>query len=266
MERESKGAEAPMVIVGAGRIGGALAARAAALGIPARLCERGRGWEALEGPAGSPIVVAVRNDDLEAVLARVPEARRGDLVFVQNGMLDPWLEGHGLSGNTRGLLYFAVERRGGPIEPGAASPFVGRHAAAVVRWLGALGVPAVEVDAAAFAAAMLEKLIWNAAFGLLCQAHGATVGEVCERHAGELGALCEELAAVGRAALGVELATAPLCERLCAYSRSIPGYRGAVKEWRWRNGWFAEAAAAHGVATPIHARLLDACGLPSAAR
>lgn len=265
MERESTGAEAPMVIVGAGRIGGALARRAAEVGRPVRLCERERGWEALAGPAGAPILVAVRNDDLDPVLARVPEARRGDLVFVQNGMLDPWLEGHGLGGNTRGLLFFAVERRGGPIEPGAASPFVGRHAATVVRWLGALGVPAVEVDAAAFAAAMLEKLIWNAAFGLLCQVHGATVGEVCERHAGELWALCEELAAVGRAALGVSLALSPLCERLCAYSRSIPGYLGAVKEWRWRNGWFVAAARARGVATPTHARLLAAVGLPPAA-
>ena len=249
-----------VTIVGGGRIGGALAARAAERGVPARQVDREGGWEALGGPAGAPIVVAVRNDDLDAVLARTPAARRGDLVFVQNGMIRPWLSAHGLEDNTRGLLFFAVERRGGPIQPGAPSPFTGRHAAAVVAWLEALGVPAAAVDAAAFAAVELEKLIWNAAFGLLCERHQASVGAICEAHGAELAALCGELAAIGEAALGVRLERGPLVDRLCAYSRSIAGYVGAVKEWRWRNGWFVEEAARRGIAAPTHERLLAEVG------
>jgi ketopantoate reductase len=245
-----------VVIIGAGRIGGALARRSEERGIAASLVTRERGWQALEGPAGAPIVVATRNDDLDEVLARVPARRREDLVLVQNGMLRPWIAAHGLGAVSRGLLFFAVARAGASIEVGAPSPFMGRQAGAIVRWLAAIEVPAIEVEAAEFAAVELEKLIWNAAFGLLCEVYSATVGEVIAAHEAELRALVAEMAAVGAAALEVRLAVEPLVARLCAYSRSISGYRGAVKEWRWRNGWFVAEAARLAVATPVHARLL----------
>jgi len=245
-----------VVIIGAGRIGGALARRSEERGISASLVTRGSGWQALAGPAGAPIVVATRNDDLDGVLAQVPVRRREDLVLVQNGMLRPWIAAHGLGAVSRGLLFFAVSRAGAPIEVGAPSPFVGPHAGAIVRWLVTIGVSAIEVGPAEFAAVELEKLIWNAAFGLLCEVYSATVGEVITAHEAELRALVAEMAAVGAAALAVRLAIDPLVERLCAYSRSIAGYRGAVKEWRWRNGWFVEEAARLAVATPVHARLL----------
>lgn len=246
-----------VVVIGAGRVGGALAARA-----PAQfgLVSRSAGWEQLEGPAGAPILVAVRNDDLPAVLARVPERRREDLVFIQNGMLRPWLEAEGLVGATRGLLFMAVPTRGAPIEPGGPSPFCGPRAAAVVAAFTAAELPAAEVDAQAFAAVELEKLIWNCAFGLCCEVFEVDVGTVVEAHAGQLRALVAELLAVGGPALGVELDLDALVERLCAYSRSIPRYRGAVKEWRWRNGWFVEIAAKQGAATPVHTELLARAG------
>ena len=68
------------------------------------------------------------------------------------------------------------------------------------------------------------------------------------------------MASVGAAALAVDLARGPLLERLSAYSRSIADYRGAVKEWPWRNGWFVVEARARGIATPTHDRLLAAIG------
>lgn len=43
--------------------------------------------------------------------------------------------------------------------------------------------------------------------------------------------------------------------RLRAYSASIPAYRGAVKEWPWRNVFFVDAAAAEGSALPVHEEL-----------
>ena len=194
------------------------------------------------------------------MLERVPASRRADLVFAQNGMLRPWLEAEDLGQATRGLLFMAVPQRGAPIEPGSDSPFHGPRAAAVVAGFRAADLPAREVDAAQFAAIELEKLIWNSAFGLLCQAHDERVGEVVDRHPAELRELVAELARVGRAALGVDLELDPLVDRLAAYSRTIADYRGAVREWRWRNGWFVDEARARGVATPVHDRLLDRAG------
>jgi hypothetical protein len=212
-----------VIVIGAGRIGTALAARHDEHGRPPFvLVDRERGWERLDAGASGPIMLAVRNDDLEAVIARVPKSRHGDLVFVQNGMLRPWLEDRGLAGATRGLLFLAVPSVGAAIE--------------------------------------LEKLIWNSAFGLFCQALDCDVGTVVEQHRPRLRLLVAELLAVGGPELGVELELDPLVERLCEYSRSIPRYRGAVKEWPWRNGWFVSTARTRKIRTPTHDMLLLAIG------
>jgi ketopantoate reductase len=246
-----------IVIIGAGRIGGALHERA-----PNQfaLVDRQRGWELLDHDPGDPIMLAVRNDDLLGVLERVPTRRRPDLVLVQNGMLRPWLREHGLTDVTRGLLFIAVPARGAPIEPGGESPFWGPHAATMVDAFTRAGLPAAVVSAEPFAAIELEKLIWNCAFGLCCEAFDCDVGTVVESHGDVLRELVAELLGVGAPALDVELELEPLVDRLCTYSRSIPSYRGAVKEWRWRNGWFVETAREQGVATPTHDRLLAAVG------
>lgn len=250
-----------VVVIGAGRIGTALAARRDDHGQQRFvLVDRERGWERIEPDAEGPIMLAVRNDDLAAVLDRVPDSRHRDLVFVQNGMLRPWLEDRGLTGATRGLLFLAVPSVGAPIEPGGESPFWGPHAQAMVEAFTAVGLPAKVVDARTFAAIELEKLIWNCAFGLFCQALDCDVGTVVEQHRPRLRLLVAELLAVGGPALGVELELDPLVERLCEYSRSIPRYRGAVKEWPWRNGWFVSTARARKIRTPTHDMLLLATG------
>lgn len=240
-------------VIGAGRIGTALCERD-----PARfgLIDREHGWERLAAEAGAPILLAVRNDDLDAVLARVPEHRHGDLVFVQNGMLRPWLAEHGLAGATRGLLFIAVPKRGAAIEPGGESPFHGPHAQALVDAFVANQLPARCVDAQEFAAIELEKLLWNSCFGLLCDAFAADVGTIVREHHAELHDLVAELLAIGAPALGLSLELDPLVERLAAYSRSIPSFRASVKEWRWRNGWFVELARERGSSLPVHERLL----------
>lgn len=45
--------------------------------------------------------VCTRNDDLEDVISRTPVSRREDLVFLQNSVLGPLLEKHGLAKNTQ---------------------------------------------------------------------------------------------------------------------------------------------------------------------
>ena len=62
--------------------------------------------------ASGPIYVCTRNDDLLDVLNKTPKKRREDLVFLQNGILEPFLNEHGLHDNTQGLIYFAISKRG----------------------------------------------------------------------------------------------------------------------------------------------------------
>lgn len=250
-----------MLIIGAGRVGHALKRLADEVDEPCTLVTRTEGWDLVAGPPGTPILVAVRADDLDAVLDRVPEHRLEDLVFVQNGMIGPLLTRRGLQQCTRGLLFFAAGQPGTDPDIGDnRSPFTGPHALAMVRFLITVGVPSKRVSWPGFVASELEKLIWNSAFGLLCQAHGCDVGTVCDEHADDLAALVEELRVVGRAELNVDIPLDALLERLVAYSRTIPDYTGAVKAWRWRNGWFVDAAARRGKSMPTHERLLAMAG------
>jgi len=59
--------------------------------------------------------------------------------------------------------------------------------------------------------------------------------------------------------LGSSAGAQLLLERLCGYSLAIADYRGAVKEWPWRNGWFVTAAGPG--ALPVHAHWLAQAGI-----
>lgn len=247
-----------MIIIGAGRVGGAIAQRAQEAGLEHTLVNRTQGWGAIER-TDAPIFIAVRNDDLAGVLDKVPASAHHRLVFTQNGMLRPWLAQRGLADCTRGLLFFAVPSRGAALDPGGDSPFVGPQAPAVVEWMGKIQVPASSPDATGFAVTELEKLLWNCCFGLLCEHTGASVGAVVDEHDALLTQLADELLHWGMPAFGLDLdaqAQDALKSRLRAYSRSIPDYRGAVKEWPWRNGWFVEVAGEPG----LHEDLLGKTG------
>jgi len=250
-----------MIVIGAGRIGGALQRHAAQRGVEVRLLDRQRGWDALREPAGSPVLVAVRNGDLRAVVEKTPEHRRDDLLFLQNGMIRPLLAGLGLRTPSRGLLYIAVAKRGDPISVGQTTWFSGPHGEAVADWFNAVELPAESVDAARFAYVELEKTLWLVCFGLLCQAHGITVGEAVDAHHATLEALVEELAMVARVASGIDVSPEHLVAQLVAYSRTIPDFRAGVKAWPWRDGWFVEAARRHGVRAELHQRLLGQAGV-----
>ncbi len=221
-----------MVIIGAGRIGTALSAINGAA-----LVRRGE-----QIPEGSgPIIVCTRNNDLAGVVQATPAHRRSDLVFVQNGMLSTWLASRGLAESTQALLYFAVSSVGAQPVDGGRSVVTGPHAAALCELLAAGGLACRAVSRSAFRGEMVEKFLWNCVFGLLCQRHDATVGAIVSAHHDEVTALTAELLGVcDRALGGVPLSIAPLVQRLCDYSTSIADYRGAVKEWPWRNGWLVE--------------------------
>ncbi len=251
-----------MVVVGAGRIGTALARRAEARSLPVRLVERTRGWEALEGPPGSPILLAVRTQDLGEVVTRVPVHRRDDLVLMQNGAIRELVAELGLVDPTRVVLYVLVARVGGDVEAALRSPVSGRHAPAVASWFEAIGLPAQAMHPLRFVAYELEKLLWLAANGPLCEVHRCTVGEVVRHHREELDLLIRELLPAGRAAWGVEPEPAWVVERCVGWSEAIPDYRASVKEWPWRNGWIRRVAADHGLNMPMHEELLRTLGHP----
>ncbi len=249
-----------MLAIGSGRIGLALQRSAAEKGLPYRLIERTTGWDLLEEPAGEPILVLTRNDDLAAVLDRVPTERLSDLVFVQNGAMREFLASRYLPHATRGVLFFAVADRTSAIQVGANSPVCGHHAGYVSQWFTEAGLPSKGMDWARFSLYELEKMIWISTFGVLGDAYDKDVGTLAEHHPGEIAVLADELRTVGRAVMGVDVELDWLVNRMCTYSSKIPRFRAGVREFAWRNGWFVKKATEWGLPQALHLELLKKGG------
>lgn len=234
-------------IIGAGRVGLALAELA-----KTQPHARGQSWA--KAPPG-PLIVCTRNDDLAGVIQATPAVRRTDLVFLQNGMIAPLLKDHGLQDNTQALVYFAVSKRGQSPVDGGGTVVTGPWAQAFQELLalGALGCTVV--DPHSFRKQMVEKLLWNCVFGVLCQRHGTSVGTLVQAHRQEIESLTTELQGVAERALDLTL-NPGVAGRLCDYSLQIADYQGAVKELPWRNGWFLEQAR-----TPLHTAWLSELGI-----
>lgn len=249
-----------MIAIGAGRIGSSLAGLAARHGLPYRLIDRTTGWEALDEAPGEPILVCVRNEELKPVIDRVPELRRPDLVFVQNGAIRGLLAEHRLPHATRGVLWLAATARGGEITPGYPTPFCGPHAPYCAAWFHDAGLGGVPVDWARFSLHELSKMVWISAFGALGDAYDEDCGQIAERRPVEVAALADELRVIGRVDMGVDVDLDWLTRRLLDYAEKIPRYRVSVREFPWRNGWFMARAAHWDKATPLHKRLLQQGG------
>lgn len=192
-----------------------------------------------------PVFVCTRNDDLDAVLEATPASRWTDLVFFQNGMLEPWLQSKGLDDANQVLAYFAVSKLGEPpidgktdTNPEGLTASYGKWAAAVASRLQNGGLSCKVLEKEAFQKQMFEKLIWISAFMLVGARHpGATVGVVEKDYRSEVTSLVAELAAATAAEKGISFEEG-MEDRLCAYSRAVAHFPTAVKEFKWRNGWF----------------------------
>ena len=176
------------MIVGAGRIGLTLAKIADS----PILITRKDPIPQVDGP----IIVCTRNDDLEEVVQKTPVSKRGDLVFVQNGMVHSWLASHGLENNTQSLLYFAVSSRGALPVDGGKTVVWGKWSEHLITLLAKGDLACTQVDKTAYQHSSLEKYLWICVFGVICQRFGCTVSQAVHSHRTEIADLANELALI----------------------------------------------------------------------
>lgn len=146
-------------IIGSGRIGSFLAG--------AESCRvLGRSDSIDPEAAGSPIIITTRNDALADIIEKCPPGRRGDLVFVQNGYLDPLLAKYDLLSNTQVLLYLSVTALGAQavdgvttVNPEGLTTATGIHAQAFADRLQQLSMKCNVVDGTSYRPSMFEKLM-----------------------------------------------------------------------------------------------------------
>ena len=230
-------------IIGGGRIGGLLHELNGGID---QLITRDSSEKILPDIEG-PIYVCTRNNDLEKIIEECPEKRRCDLIFLQNGILTEYLKTKGLEDNTQGLVYFAVSKKGeSPIDgktdtnPDGLTAVTGKWGEDMAARLAKADLACKVLDKKTWTIAMLEKHIWICAFMAVgSQYEGCTVGGVEKDHNSEVREIIDELAAAASWETDITF-TDDLGDRLCAYARSVSHFPTALKEFEWRNGWFAD--------------------------
>jgi len=238
----------PSIIVGDGRIGAMLADFGQRRGFDDIIIRRGDMIPELQ--AGGqlvrmPIYVCTRNDELDAVLAQTPRERWEDLVFLQDGQLEPFLQRNGLYDTTRAVLWLVAMRKGGkPVDgitseaPEGLTTVSGKWSGALQMRLGTGGLTSSIVNDRDLRRNMLERLIFLAVFHLVGAVHGGlSIGDVAKRHQEEVCALIRELATFCRFTLSVALKTG-LEDRLLDYARRVEFLPTALEDFEWRNGYF----------------------------
>lgn len=187
-----------------------------------------------------PICVCTRNDDLDIVLRYIPEDRYQDLIFVQNGMVETWIEQNQCASSTRAVLYFAVSKKGDAPVDGKRTVVMGPHAHFFQDLLAQGNIACTIVDAEQYKKEVMEKFVWNCTFGVLSTYFQCSVGDVVEKHHDNFLRLATEQISLCSLEMHIELSKgeeSAMLKRLAEYSLSIYEYQGAVKEWAWRNGW-----------------------------
>lgn len=242
-------------IIGAGRIGSLMAEAGAATVL-------GRN-DSIDPNKSGPILIATRNDSLDGIVDGCPANRRKDLVFMQNGYLDKFLESKGLLENTQVLLYLSVTAKGvdavdgvTSFSPDGLTAATGVHAQAFADRLASLNLKCNVVDATAYRPAMFEKLIWISTYMLVGTAKGcASVGQAGADYKDLVESVIKELAGAVSAVEGITFPEGTL-ERLSAYTDVVADFPCGVKEFEWRNKYFYDLGDA---ACPTHNSLLREC-------
>jgi hypothetical protein len=129
--------DGPSIIVGGGRIGSMLLDFGQRRKYDDILIKRG---DAIPANHPGPVYVCTQACDIEAVIAACPEEKKDDLVFMQDGMLEPIFQRTGLYGPTQAALYLACMRKGGKPVDGTNSESPEGLTTVSGKWAGALAM------------------------------------------------------------------------------------------------------------------------------
>ncbi len=252
------GAPRTIHVIGPGEVGRRIAAALESQSWRVHPVTRTRGWDrAVDPDDRSPRLVAVREEDLTAVLERLGTKLRDRTVLVQNGFLEAV---HGdLGAVTRGLIYFTS--KGDFFEVLCDSPFFGPHAEPLARALSAAGLDAEAiVDREDFLRAMIAKGIWNVVVGLPLAVHRLDLGTYLSSRRHEFRALVDESARAAGAAYRCDVDPEAVAGKILDTTETLGWVGGGMKALPWRNGAIARFGRTHSIPTPINDGLLLAAG------
>lgn len=244
---------APAVVVGMGQLGGVFALgwlRTGRAVVPA-LRGAGLGALAAEVPAPALVLVAVPETALAGVLDALPEAWRGRVGLVQNGLLPDTWRAHGIDTPTVVSVWFE-KKRGTRVKEILPCQAHGPAAELVREALAAVGVRCGVLDSEEdLLVELLGKGLYIHALNLGgLAAGGGTVAGLLEHHEELTFSLAGEILDLQEAQVGHPLPRERMIERLRAAFAAEPDQNCLGRVARQRLEGALAAAEAAGVAVP----------------
>lgn len=173
----------PVIIIGMGEMGELFARGFLKLGYPVYPVLRGQSLEAVASEVPDPVVVlvAVGENDLDAVLSDLPASWRSSLAMLQNELMPrDWLR-HGLMDPTVIVVWFD-KKKGRPFVSVLPTPAAGSHAGLIIQSLGVIDVPGWEIPESELLYQMVRKNLYILTINIAGIRSGGTVSELWQDH------------------------------------------------------------------------------------
>lgn len=197
----------PVVLIGAGEMGGVFAHGLLRAGHPVHPVGRdmAMGEAARAYPQPALALVTVGESDLHTVLADIPAPWRDRLGLIQNELLPRDWEAHDLPQPTASAVWFE-KKPGKPINPIIATPAYGPNAGLLVNALQAIDLPAREVtDYEEMVFELVRKNVYILTTNIAGLVTGGTTGELWHHHRELAQQVADEIMAIQAWLTGREL-------------------------------------------------------------
>ncbi|PXF45082.1 hypothetical protein BWQ96_05121 [Gracilariopsis chorda] len=178
-----------------------------------------------------------------------PQAKREDLIFMQNGHINPTPESTGvLSSCTRVVLYIGISTKDAletdgftEHDPQGLTVACGKWAEQLKHRLAYHNLSCNIVDTDMFEMAYYEKIIWLCTFNLIGMYHGALhMSQVANDNTEEVTTIMHELFQVVQQRTTVCFDLSNSAQRLLSYSRTLTTFPTSFSEFETRNAYFYE--------------------------
>jgi ketopantoate reductase len=197
----------PVVLIGAGEMGGVFAHGLLRAGHPVHPVTRGMAMAEVADAYPEPALalVTVGESDLHPVLADIPAPWRDRLGLIQNELLPRDWEAHDLPQPTASAVWFE-KKPGKPVNPIIASPVYGPNAGLLVNALQAIDIPArVVEDDGEMLFELVRKNVYILTTNIAGLITGGTTGELWHHHRELAQQVADEIMTVQAWLTGAEL-------------------------------------------------------------
>lgn len=201
-------------ILGLGQLGATFGQGLLRLGRPVLPILRGDHVEDLVASDPELVIVAVAEKDQDAALASLPPALRGRVALVQNELLPPDWQAHGIESPTVAVVWFE-KKRGRGAKVVRTTRIGGPCAELLVHALEAVDLPARRVDARDLAFELVRKDLYILGSNLAGLEVGGTTADLCTTHRALVTPILEDVLTLDEARLGAALPRESLIE--CAF-------------------------------------------------